>query len=144
MMAQHIMLTCLCREEESQLLVRGNALAGGLGLNQGPAALAEKQAFTQLKAIRPLLRSDARWAPLWRDSVQGSVSRAVASARASHCSGQCRLGIGWETGIYMAEADAAAAAAPSSLLGTTCLSICIVSICGLSRRHGPAIPVRTD
>ena len=28
-------------EEEAQLLVGGNALAGGLGLDQGPAALAE-------------------------------------------------------------------------------------------------------
>ena len=55
---------CGAGEQEAQLLVRGNALAGSLGLDQGPAALAEKQAFTQLKAVRRLLRSEARCAPL--------------------------------------------------------------------------------
>ena len=47
-------------EQEAQLLVRGNGLAGQLNLDQGPAAVAEKQAFAQLKAVRRLLRADAR------------------------------------------------------------------------------------
>ena len=47
-------------EQEAQLLVRGNGLAGQLNLDQGPAAVAEKQAFMQLKAVRRLLRADAR------------------------------------------------------------------------------------
>ena len=67
-------------EQEAQLLVRGNALAGSLGLDQGPAAVAEKEAFVQLKAARRLLRSEARCgAPVFADGA--SLCRLTLSAR---------------------------------------------------------------